>query len=57
MHRLMRRWLSCNPPEELIHPLRSTFSQLRRQHGGVYGARIPAPKLIAVPKESADGLR
>lgn len=40
------RWLALDPPEARYAFLRSSFEQLRREHGRVLGTRIPHPKLI-----------
>jgi len=48
MGELVDRWLALSPPEELFAFLHLSFDDLRRMHGGVYGRRIPRPKLIAI---------
>lgn len=42
------QWLALSPPEPLYDFLRLDFNQLHRQHGGVFGVKIPQPKLIPV---------
>jgi len=44
--RLGERWLSLDPPEDLYAFLRLSFAELSEKHGGIYGHRIPRPKLI-----------
>ncbi|MCG8583562.1 MAG: hypothetical protein MI757_02495 [Pirellulales bacterium] len=46
--RVVERWLSLDPPQELYRFLRLNFDELERRHGGVYGQRIAIPKLIPV---------
>jgi len=40
------KWLSLDPPPETHGFLRMSFRELERQHGPVYGQKIPTPKLI-----------
>lgn len=53
MKLLSERWLTTNPPEDLVAFLRLSFEELERQHGGVYGSRYPKPKLIPVATSPA----
>lgn len=46
MAQLAARYLALSPPRHFYAFLRSNFDQLYRQHGGVYGMKIPHPKLI-----------
>ncbi|MBI2826806.1 MAG: hypothetical protein HYX69_19200 [Planctomycetia bacterium] len=48
MHQTVQQWLALGPPAELHEFLRCDFGQLRRQHGGVHGIKIPTPKLVLV---------
>jgi predicted metallopeptidase len=48
MKLLADRWLHAQPPDSLYDFLRLNFAELHARHGGVYGARIPHPKLIRV---------
>ncbi len=41
-------WLRQSPPPELYEFLQLNFAELFRQHGRVYGTRVPHPKLIRV---------
>jgi len=41
-------WLRQNPPPALYEFLRSGFEELVARHGGIFGRRIPAPKLFPV---------
>jgi len=43
---LVDRWLELGPPEELIAFLTHDFQSLQKQHGPVYGVKVPRPKLI-----------
>ena len=45
---LADRWLAMSPPEEKFHFLRYNFRQLCEIHGGMYGVKIPQPRLIPV---------
>ena len=53
MARLADRWLSLAPPEDLYAFLRHDFDELHRRYGGVFGVRIPQPKLIPVDDSAA----
>jgi hypothetical protein len=46
--RLGQRWLSLDPPQDLYAFLRLSFAELSEKHGGIYGCRIPRPKLIPI---------
>jgi len=46
MDAMARRWLGLEPPVALYEFLQLSFRELQERHGGVYGARIPQPKLI-----------
>ena len=48
MARLVRRWLALGPPERLMRFLHDNFNALHHRHGGIYGVKIPHPKLIRV---------
>jgi predicted metallopeptidase len=52
MAQLARRWLSLSPPEELYDFLRLSCLQLARRHGGLYGLKVPAPKLLPLGDDS-----
>lgn len=51
---LADRWLAKDPPEELWGFLRHSFSELNQRHGGLFGLRLPRPKLLPLPP-SGDG--
>ncbi|MGA2618977.1 MAG: hypothetical protein ABSF26_15310 [Thermoguttaceae bacterium] len=44
--RLVQRWLALGPPPELLEFLRLDFRGLAARHGGVFGRRFSAPKLV-----------
>jgi predicted metallopeptidase len=46
VEKLVDRWLSADPPQSLYAFLEHDFRELQSRHGRVFGARIPAPKLI-----------
>jgi len=48
MDRLAQAWLAASPPEHLYGFLKLDFSQLRTNHGKVFGAKIPRPKLVPI---------
>jgi predicted metallopeptidase len=48
MQVLADRWLAQNPPGDAIEFLQSSFVELHRRHGRVFGTRVPHPKLIRV---------
>ena len=43
---LAQRWLALRPAEELYAFLRLSCSQIAARYGGLYGLKIPAPKLL-----------
>lgn len=45
---LADRWLADRQPEALLTPLRQNFSSLFQQHGGMWGLRVPRPRIIPV---------
>lgn len=53
---LADRWLASNPPESLYDFLYLSFSELHQRYGGVYGVRIPHPKLILANRSNAPSL-
>lgn len=48
MEMLVDEYLSLNPPPEKYAFLRSRFSFLEEQYGGVVGLQVPIPKLMPV---------
>ena len=50
MAELVQQYLAHHPDPVLFHFLHSGFQQLWTEHGGVYGVRVPQPKLIPVPR-------
>lgn len=50
MHELVNRWLATNPPADAYAFLENNSRQLAGQYGGVYGLRIPAPKLHPIER-------
>lgn len=44
--RLAGAWLAADPPEALYEWLDRDFRTLAAEHGGVTGAKFPAPKLV-----------
>ncbi len=42
---LTSKWLSLGPSPDLYDFLACNFTQLHQRHGGVFGQRIPTPKL------------
>jgi len=48
MQRLARRYFASSPSDETVDFLRLSFRQLIERYGGVYGIRVPQPKLIPV---------
>lgn len=46
MDRLAQRWLSLDPPEHLYEFLTVDFAELEAEHGRVFGARWPTPKML-----------
>lgn len=47
MEVLARRWLAENPPSRFFELLNHDFGELTARHGGVIGARIRPPRLLA----------
>ena len=43
---LADRWLAERRPEELVAPLRVDFLEIHQQHGGIWGLRVPRPRII-----------
>ena len=43
------RYLARRPPRSVLQFLRSRYSTLCRQHGGVVGLQVPIPRLVAIP--------
>jgi hypothetical protein len=48
MGHMAERWVQLGPPCELYGFLRCRFDDLAREQGGIYGVKIPHPKLIPV---------
>jgi len=48
VEKLVNRWLSLNPPETVCGIIHDNFQQLVARYGGVYGQKIPTPKLFPV---------
>lgn len=46
MEVLVEAWLATDPPEALFDFLRLDFRQVQARYGGVYGLKLPRPKLI-----------
>ena len=46
MAQLADAWLALKPPPSCYHFLQYNFDQLHRRYSGVYGVKIPQPKLI-----------
>ena len=46
--RLAKQWLALDPPESTYAFLRHDFHHLHQRHGGIFGRKIPTPKLIPV---------
>jgi hypothetical protein len=46
MGRLADRWLADHRPDELVAPLRNNFGDLFDRHGGIWGLRVPRPRII-----------
>ena len=49
------KYLDLSPPERLYAFLRCNFAQLQRSCGGVFGTKIPHPRLI--PLDSLEPIR
>ncbi|MEQ8787252.1 MAG: hypothetical protein RIC55_13185 [Pirellulaceae bacterium] len=43
---LAEQWLALGPPGSLYSFLHDDFDTLYRRHGGVYGVKVPHPKLV-----------
>ena len=43
---MAQRWLALEPDPALYEFLRFGFRELKARHGGVYGTRLPTPRLI-----------
>jgi predicted metallopeptidase len=43
-----KRYLAAEPPRHLCGFLDKTFRELERDHGRVYGVKVPIPKLIPI---------
>lgn len=50
---LAKQWLDLEPPQALYHFLSLDFRGLADQHQGVFGNRIPHPKLIKIEGEAS----
>ena len=50
--RLAQAWLSHNPPSELYTFLGSNYQGLLEEYGGVFGRKVPAPKLIPMQERA-----
>ncbi len=48
MDALAQRWLALSPPSEVFSFLHDDFDTLHQRHGGVFGVKIPQPKLIPI---------
>jgi hypothetical protein len=48
IERLRKAWQNFNPPDDVYAFLRLNYRELTRQHGPVFGHRIPTPRLIRV---------
>lgn len=46
MARMVDQWLDLCPPPEIYEFLHNSFDDLEEQFGGVFGIKIPHPKLI-----------
>lgn len=46
MHQLAQKWLTLNPPDATYGFLQSSFGELERRHGRIFGQKIPTPKLV-----------
>jgi predicted metallopeptidase len=46
MRLLADRWLALSPPPAMVDFLQLDFRALRQRHGGIFGVKIPRPKLI-----------
>ena len=50
MAELVHAYLAHHPNPGIFHFLHSSFAQLWAGHGGVYGVKVPQPKLIPLPR-------
>jgi hypothetical protein len=48
MAELAARWLMKNPPRSLYEFLGNGLERLQERYGGIFGTRIPQPKLIPI---------
>lgn len=46
LQRLLDQWPNRQPPDDVYRFLRSSFGQLQRQYGRVFGTKIQTPKLF-----------
>jgi hypothetical protein len=46
MEVLVEAWLATDPPEALFDFLRLDFRKVQARYDGVYGLKLPRPKLI-----------
>jgi len=46
MKEFSEAWLATKPPESLVDFLRLDYWQIQQRYGGVYGLKVPRPKLI-----------
>jgi hypothetical protein len=49
---LVEHWLKLQPPHELVGFLEHDFTALHQAHGGIYGVKIPRPKLVLRERRS-----
>ena len=49
VHELAAKWLTLDPPPEVLDFLRCDFRELLRRHGQITGQKIRTPKLIERP--------
>ena len=45
---MVDRWLDLCPPPTIYEYLHENFDSLEQRHGGIFGVKIPHPKLILV---------
>jgi len=50
MGKLVREYLATHPDPSDFAFLHLTFDQLWEKHGGIYGIKIPRPRMIGVPQ-------
>ncbi len=53
MDRLVKKWRSLDPPDQVFAFLESDFNTLRDRWGGVHGTKIAAPRLIPLDAATA----